>query len=41
MKKKNIILFNSYFSFSLFQNLTNFDIDSYTEHVSDNFFFVS
>ena len=27
--KKNIILFNSYFSFYFFQNLTNFDIDSY------------
>ena len=28
-EKKSIILFNSYFSFYFFQNLTNFDIDSY------------
>ena len=26
--KKSIILFNSYFSYYFFQNLTNFDIDS-------------
>ena len=32
-EKKNIILFNSYFSFYFFQNLTNFDIDSDMFHI--------
>ena len=30
-EKKSIILFNSYFSFYFFQNLTNFDIDWFSE----------
>ena len=33
MKKKNIILFNSYFPFYFFQYLTNFDIDSFRDIV--------
>ena len=33
-RKKNIILFNSYFSFYFFQNLTNFDIDSFKQPVA-------
>ena len=36
MKKRNIILFNSYFSFYFFQNLTNFDIDSYQKVLQSN-----
>ena len=34
--KKNMILFNSYFSFYFFQNLTNFDIDSHTNTLFRN-----
>ena len=37
-EKKNIILFNSHFSFYFFQNMTNFDIDSYSPLLHNNTF---